>query len=69
MTLMHAQPWRARGSCGRNRRGVRLQIVVIAGLRRRMGIDELASVVRVMLSFFDEVDIDVDNRTREAVML
>ena len=63
---MHAQPWRARGRCGRNRRGVRLQVVVIGGLRRRLGIDELAPVMRVMLSFFDEVDIVVDDRTQEA---
>ena len=31
-----------------------------------MGIDELAPVMRVMLSFFDEVDIVVDDGTREA---
>ena len=60
---MHAQPWKARGSCGRNRRGVRFQVVVIGGLRRRLGIDELAPIVRVMLSSFDEVDIDVDDGT------
>ena len=63
---MRAQPCRARGSCGQNRRGVRLQLVVIGGLRRRLGIDELAPVMRVILSFFNEVDIVVDDGTREA---
>ena len=63
LTLTDAQPWRARGSCGRHRRGARLQLVVIGGLRRRLGVDELAPVVRVMLSFFDEIDIDVDDGT------
>ena len=46
-----------------------LQVVVIGGLRRRLGIDELAPVMRVMLSFFNEVDIVVDDGTREAAML
>ena len=40
--------------------------MVIGGLRRRLGIDELAPVMKVMLSFFDEVDIVVDDGTREA---
>jgi len=51
------------------RRGVCLQVVVINRLRRRLGIDELAPIVRVMLSSFDEVDIDVDDGTREVAML
>ena len=51
------------------RRGVCLQVVGIDGLRRRLGIDELAPIVRVMLSSFDEVDIDVDDGTREVAML
>ena len=46
-----------------------LQVVVIGGLRRRLGIDELAPILRVLLRFFDEVDIDVDNGTPEAAML
>ena len=46
-----------------------LQLVVIGRLRRRLGIYKLAPVMRVMLSFFDEVDIVVDDGTREAAML
>jgi len=54
---MNTQPWRAHGSCGQNRRGVHLQVVVIGGLRRRLGIDKLAAVGRLMMSIFNEVDI------------
>jgi len=51
------------------RRGVCLQVVVIGRLRRRLGINELALIVRVMFSSFDDVDIDVDDGTREVAML
>ena len=56
-------------SCRQNYRGVCLQVVVIGGLRRRLGIDELASVVRAMLSFLDEVNVDVDDGKQVAAML
>ena len=56
-------------SYGQDGRGFCLQLVVIVGLRGRLGIDNWLPIARAMLSFLDEVDIGVDNGMQETAIL